>query len=122
MAKTLDFNLVSPITLTLVMRDDARTEITVSTPTEMLVEELQALAPELKNIMNANDAESIKAIYELAAKLISCNRNGLKVTAEELSGKYKLNLEALIVFYNVYLDLITEMINAKTDPPVLSTG
>lgn len=113
MAKTLDFNLVSPPTLPLVMRDDARTEITVSTPTEMLVEELQALAPELTKILNANDADSIKAIYELAAKLISCNRNGLKVTAEDLSGKYRLNLEALIVFYNVYLDFINEMINAK---------
>lgn len=113
MAKTLDFNLVSPPTLALVMRDDARTEITVSTPSEMLVEELQEIAPELKKILDAGDTASVKAVYDLAAKLISCNRNGLQVTAEDLSGKYRLNLEAMIVFYNVYLDFINEMINAK---------
>lgn len=113
MAKTLDFNILCPPTLPLVMRDDARTEITVSTPTERLVEELQAVAPELNKVFAANDADSIKAVYELAAKLISCNRNGLTVTAEDLSGKYRLNLEALIVFYNVYTDFINEMINAK---------
>ena len=43
MAKTLDFNIITPPTLPLVMRDDRRTEIIVSTPSEQLVEELLAL-------------------------------------------------------------------------------
>lgn len=113
MAKTLDFNVLNPPTLPLIMRDERRTEIIVSAPTEMLVEELQALAPELSKVLNANDTESIKAVYGLAAKLISCNRSGLQVTAEDLRDKYKLNLEALIVFYNVYLDFLNEIHNAK---------
>ena len=113
MAKTLDFNIITPPTLPLVMRDEGRTEIVVSTPSEKLVEELQALAPELHKILGVGDAESIKAVYGLAAKLISCNRSGLQVTAEDLRDKYKLNLEALIVFYNVYLDFLNEITNAK---------
>lgn len=113
MAKVLDFNIITPPTLPLVMRDDQRTEIIVSTPSEQMVEELQALSPELSKILHGNDVESIKAVYGLAAKLISCNRSGLRVTADDLKDKYKLNLESMIVFYNVYLDFINEIINAK---------
>lgn len=113
MAKTLDFNTLTAPTLPLVMRDERRTEIIVSTPSELLVEELQALAPELTKVLDAGDVESVKAVYGLAAKLISCNRSGLQVTAEDLRDKYKLNLEALIVFYNVYLDFLNEITNAK---------
>ena len=51
MAKTLDFNVIAPPTLPLIMRDDRRTEIIVTTPTEGLVEELQAMAPELTKIL-----------------------------------------------------------------------
>lgn len=113
MAKTLDFNVLTAPTLPLIMRDERRTEIIVSTPSEQLVEDLQAIAPELEKILNAGDAESIKAVYTLAAKLMSCNRSGLQVTAEDLRDKYKLNLEALIVFYSVYLDFLSEITNAK---------
>ena len=113
MAKTLDFNVIALPTLPLIMRDDRRTEIIVTTPTEGLVEELQAMAPELTKILESNNTDSIKAVYTLAAKLISCNRSGLMVSAEDLRDKYKLNLETLIVFYSVYLDFINEITNAK---------
>lgn len=113
MAKTLDFNVLTAPTLPLIMRDERRTEIIVTTPSEQLVEELQVVAPELERVLHAGDAESIKAVYNLAAKLISCNRSGLQVTAEDLRDKYKLNLEALIVFYSVYLDFLNEITNAK---------
>lgn len=113
MSKSLDFNALNPPTLVLTMRDERHTEIVVTTPTEMLVEELQALAPELTRLLAGNDAESIKTAYTLAAKLISCNRSGLTVTADDLRTKYRLNLEALIVFYNVYLDFLNEITGAK---------
>lgn len=113
MLKKLDFNIITPPTLQLVMRDDQRTEIVVTTPTEMLVEELQALAPELTKLLSADNADSVKAAYSLVAKLISCNRSGLQVTAEDLRDKYKLNLEALIVFYNAYMDFLNEITDAK---------
>jgi hypothetical protein len=109
----LDFNALTAPTLPLVMCDAEKTEIVVTTPTEGLVEDLQALAPELSKVLGANNADSIEAVYSLAAKLISCNRAGLQVTADDLRNKYKLNLEALIVFYNVYLSFVNEITNAK---------
>ncbi len=109
----LDFNALTAPTLPLVMCDAEKTELVVTTPTEGLVEELQALAPELTKVLGADNADSIEAVYSLAAKLISCNRAGLQVTADDLRNKYKLNLEALIVFYNVYLSFVNEITNAK---------
>lgn len=113
MAKTLDFNALVPPTLPLVMRDEAKTQIDVVAPTEGLVEELQAVAPIMESALASKEAEAVPAIYDLAARLISCNRQGQQVTAEDLRGKYKLNLEALIFFYNAYIDFIAEIPNAK---------
>ena len=113
MAKTLNFNTINPPTLPLVMSDPDQTQITVTTPTEGMVEELQEMAPALDKVVKANDAESIKAVYTLAAKLMSCNREGLQVTVDDLRGKYRLGLETLIVFFNAYLDFLDEFKNAK---------
>ena len=113
MAKTLDFNVIVPPTLPMVMRDHERTKIDVVAPTEGLVEELNAVAPNMKRALEADQEASVPAIYGLAARLISCNKQGLSVTAEELRDKYKLNLEALIVFYNTYMDFLNEVAGAK---------
>ena len=113
MAKTLNFNTLITPTLPLVMCDEDQTKVTVTVPTEGLVEELQGIAPKLSEMLNANESEAIPAIYGLAARLISCNQEGLTVTVDDLRGRYKLNLEALIVFFNVYLDFLGEITNAK---------
>lgn len=113
MAKTLDFNSIEPKVLELVMRDDARSHIYVSTPTEGLVEELQTLAPKLSAVLNDKDNMCVADIYDLAARLISCNRTGLQVTAEDLRDKYRMNLEALLVFFGAYMDFINEITNEK---------
>lgn len=113
MAKTLDFNVIVPPTLPLVMCDAEKTKIDVVAPIEGLVEELQAVAPAMIEALASDEKESIPVIYDLAARLISCNKQGLQVTAEDLRDKYKLNLEALIVFYNVYTDFIDEVGDAK---------
>ena len=47
MAKTINFNNINRPFLRLIMQDDAQTTIDVTTPTEALVEELTAAAPEL---------------------------------------------------------------------------
>ena len=113
MAKVLDFNTIERPVLELVMQDDERTHIKVSTPTESLVEELAKLAPQLEKVLQSQDEESIAAIYDLAARLINCNRNFVKVTPEELRGKYRMNFESLIIFFGAYVDFINEVTNAK---------
>jgi len=113
MAKVLDFNAIERPVLELIMQDAARTHIRVSTPTESLVEELAELAPQLEKVLQSKDAESVKAIYDLAARLINCNRDLIKVTPEELRDKYSMNFESLVIFFGAYVDFINEMTNAK---------
>lgn len=113
MAKVLDFNALTRPTLPLIMRDDRKTEITLIAPTEGLVEELQSMAPHMTGALAASEQEAVPVIYDLAARLMSCNTAGLQVTAEDLRDKYRMNLEGLIVFYNVYMDFLTEITNAK---------
>lgn len=113
MAKTLDFNTLKRPGLPLVLKDADKTRITVTTPTEGLVEELQAAAPELSRIYETRDAESIHAVYDLAARVISNNLSGLKVTVDELRGKYGLDIYDLLFFFQAYTDFISSISDAK---------
>lgn len=114
MAKILDFNALERPTLELTMKDQARTRIRVTTPTERLYERLLAASTELPSIRENKDASAIRATYDLAAELISCNLDGLTVTAEQLRDEYKLTWDTdLIVFFSAYLDFIHEIKNAK---------
>lgn len=116
MAKILDFNTLERPVLEIVLRDDARTHIKVGTPTERMVEELNQIAPALNaaiDAANEDQAAATRAIYDLAARLINCNRSGIKVTADELLDKYRMDLESLVVFYGAYIDFINEVTQAK---------
>ena len=113
MAKTLDFNTLAPQTLTLVMRDEDKTRIEVGVPTEHLVEQLQQIAPQLNRMVQDPGKAENQDIYELAARLISCNHSGVTVTAVELRDKYRMNLEMMVAFYNAYVGFINEITNEK---------
>lgn len=113
MAKTLDFNALKRPTLPLIMQDEQRTKILVSTPTQGLVELMDAVGRDFDSLYESGDAEGIRAAYDLAARLISCNLTGLQVVAEDLRDKYKLNLYDLMLFFGAYNDFLSEIENAK---------
>ena len=113
MAKILDFNNIDPIVLKLIMKDDARTVIHVSTPTEALIEELQHVTPKLRAALKDESETSTESVYDLAARLMSYNLEDLKVTKEELRGKYGMNLETLLLFFRAYIELINEITHEK---------
>ena len=113
MAKTLDFNALKKPTLPIIMQDEQRTKIMVSTPNQGLVEQLEAAGPEFAGMFDGGDVEGIKAAYDLAARLMSCNLSGLLVTAEDLRDKYKLNLYDLMLFFGAYNDFLAEIESAK---------
>jgi superfamily II DNA or RNA helicase len=69
--------------------------------------------PELQSVLSGGDRESVELCYDLAARLINCNRSFITVTAEELRKKYGLDLEGLVVFYSAYADFIQEINSAK---------
>ena len=113
MAKALDFNSIQRPTLDLTMKDEARTKIHVSAPKEALIEKLQTVSGELEEVFKSGDGRSIKAVFDLASDLISCNRDYTTVTAEDLRDKYGMDLEDMIIFFSAYLDFINEIQNAK---------
>lgn len=113
MAKTLDFNSYRRPTLLLRMKDENQTKIHVTTPTVELVEELRANLVELQTALTGQDAVASRAVYDLAAKLINCNLDGVETNAEELATKYEMNLEDMTMFFTVYMDFLEETKNAK---------
>ena len=112
MAKILDFNSYRRPTLLLRMKDDAMTKLHVTTPTLDLVDEVRANLPEIQAALNS-DATASRAIYELAAKLLNCNMNGVTITAEELATTYEMNLEDMTIFFSAYMEFLGDIKNAK---------
>lgn len=113
MGKVLDLNTATLPTLELTLQDEAKTCVHVTLPSEALINELQAMSPELQPILAKGDREGVEAIYDLAARLISCNLEGRTITGEDLRGVYRMKLESAVVFYSVYLDFINDIIDAK---------
>lgn len=113
MARLLDFNNIEVQTLDIVLRDDARTKVHLRYPTEGLVQELIRISPEMHKVLETGDEESLNLTYDLVARIISCNRDGIKVTGDELRNKYKMDFEMIIVFCSTYLDFLNELTNAK---------
>lgn len=111
--KVLDFNSVEIKTLDIVLRDVERTAVRIKYPTEGLVQELLRLSPVLKAANEKGDEESTALAYDTVARFISCNREGLKVTGEELRGKYRMEFEHIVIFCNNYLEFINDITNAK---------
>ena len=84
MAKGLNFRNFEQPTFPLYMNDAEETLFTVTTPTVALVERIEANQEEIVATIKKGDQESIDEMWQLAADLISCNREHRPVTVEEL--------------------------------------
>lgn len=113
MAKILDFNLLQQPTQVLRMADDEKTVIHVSAPTVNMVDELKNNGAMLEAALKSNDPNTTQAVYNLAARLISCNLDGIVVTPEELAVKYRMSLVALKMFFETYVEFLSEITNSK---------
>lgn len=111
--KVLDLNTIQRPTLTITMSDEKKTVLTLTTPTEGLINEMQALTPELEAILEKGDGPGLQKSYEIAAALLSCNNEGVQITPEELVKTYKFDFDTAVVFFSVYLDFISEITNEK---------
>lgn len=113
MARELNFNSLERPHLKLTMRDADHTVLRVTTPTEELVEKLTACAGEIQEVLERKDADATRAAWDLLADFLSYNMEGIKVTADDLRGKYGLYLEDAILLMKTYMDFITDITNAK---------
>ncbi len=108
----LNLNTVQRPTLDLTLMDEEQTVLRVKTPTLDLFKELQALSAGLDGAEDG-EKDSVDALYDILARLLSFNRDRVKVTAEELRGKYNVDLESAILVYKAYVNFITSIMREK---------
>lgn len=113
MSKTFDFNSITQQTLEVTLCDPEHTVIHVTTPPERLIEQLAASIDELTSQEVGRNIEKIRASYQLVAELLSCNVEGILITADELREKYEIAPLVLAAFVPAYMDFINEFHNAK---------
>ena len=110
---TLNFSRYRPPIMEVELLDKNRTVIHITPPTVDLQEELRASQDDLSALLTGGDEEKRKALFDLAARLMSCNRNWLKITPEQLQKKYNIDVEDLVIFYEQYVEFITRIEHAK---------
>lgn len=111
--ETLHFNQYRPPILPIEMLDDERTIIQVVPPTVDLQEELRARSADLHALLTGGDDEKRGAMFDLAARLMSCNRNMRTITPEQLKTTFHLVEEDLVVFFEAYTNFVRGIEHAK---------
>lgn len=111
MARELNFNNLTRPHLKLTMRNGD--VLRVTTPSEEMVRKLSSSLDELMEIFKGKNQDSVEAAWQLFADLFSFNLEGVKVTPEDLRGKYGLYLEDLLTVCPAYIEFIEEIANAK---------
>ena len=112
MARTLDLNNVQQSFMDLTLQDDAHTVVHLDITTEANVNKLLSISADLEKLKSGN-REGLDAVYDLAAQIINCNLDYFTTTAQELRGKYRMNMYTLIAFFSAYLGFINELSNQK---------
>lgn len=112
MANIINFNKHRPPILPLLMPDE-QTLLNLCPPTKDLVDELREGLSDLRALLNQEDEEMVYALYDLAARLMSCNRNLKKITVEQLRNTYNMDIVDLTLFFQKYADYIVEIENLK---------
>lgn len=111
MAKTVNFNRHRPPILRVPLTESLVLHVTP--PTVDLQEELRARRTELSALLSKDDEDMRVALWDLAARLMSCNRNLRTITAEELRTTYELDEADLAVFYDDYAAFLSDLETAK---------
>ena len=108
--RVLDLNTAQRPTLELTLCDAEHTTLHIGMPTEADINELQSM--DFSGLESGEQVDSA-AVYEMAARLINCNRDGIKVTGKELREKYGMDIELAVVFFEAYTDFINTIANEK---------
>lgn len=109
MAKSFDFNKIKPKTMTVTLSDDKKTNLMVMTPNKGLRDELVSL---YEDINDSDEDEVNEALYEVTAKIMSRNKQGIEITSETLKELYP-DANYVMAFLDAYVEFIGEMTNSK---------
>ena len=112
MARALDFNEAQRSFLDITLRDPDRTVVHLDLPNEGLISELMGMEGDIERMKTGNQA-AVHDIYNLGARLISCNFDFFEVTGDELRTKYGMNLVLMLTFFSAYNGAMTTLAGAK---------
>lgn len=112
MEHELNLNTVKRPTLKLMLTDEEKTTLYVRMPTLEMYKEMQDLSEQWSKGVE-DDSDTVDELYRFIARVISHNRDGIKVTPDELKGKYNIDLETLLIVYKAYIKFLAANTNAK---------
>lgn len=112
--KAFDFNAIEQPTwdVTLGQGDD-RIVVRLLYPTLDLIDKFTAMTPELGTAAKTKDVNSVRAIFDVVASVLSCNDQNITFTAEELRDKYRLTFLGVTKFSAGYMEFLREAQTAK---------
>lgn len=112
MAKALNFNKVKKTYLTVTLADEDNTTLMIGTPTKAIMDDLVALQDSLENVSEEEaNIEATDELYGACAKLMSCNKGGVKISKDFLEEIF--DFEDIMIFFNAYMDFVGEVTGGK---------
>ena len=106
MAKALNFNNVSKKYWNVTLTDG--TVLLVGTPTKAIFDRLIAIKDDLGNLANE---DSLEALYDVCALVLSRNKTGKVITKDYLEENF--DIEDIIILINSYVGFVNEIRNQK---------
>lgn len=112
MAKALNFNNIKKQFLTVILRDDEKTTLLIGTPDKRTMSEFTVFKDQVDAMTDEPDAETMDALYDITARLMSHNKGGKKITKEYLES-ICFDFEDIMYFFRAYIDFLSEIMSSK---------
>jgi hypothetical protein len=100
----LDLTTLQQPTLDLSLPNGTKVRVTI--PGTDMVREFQSVDPNVNTLLASGSKDGVDAAYDLLARVLSYNMEGVTFTGEDLQTKYKVNLYGVIAIYRAYGDFI----------------
>ena len=109
MAKTLDFKALKKQYLTVKLAVEKNTVLMITTPTKSVLDGFLSMRDSMED--GALGDEAINELYNIVAKIMSHNKNGVKISKEKI--EEIMDYEDIIIFIRAYTDFIAEVTGSK---------
>ena len=109
MAKTLDFKALKKQYLTVKLADEKNTVLMITTPTKSVLDGFLSMRDSMED--GSLGYEAINELYNIVAKIMSHNKNGVKISKEKI--EEIMDYEDIIIFIRAYTDFIAEVTGSK---------
>lgn len=109
---SLDFTKMKKKYLTVTLADEKETKLSIGMPTKKIMDELINLKSALESFETDNtNTEALDDLYFACSKIMSRNREGVKITKEFLEDLF--DVEDVITIFQAYMSFIGEMSESK---------